>query len=119
MYVVKNYSIKKESIEDMVKGKRFNPSLEITFTDKTGTYTHKIGAGNSDYKDVYRENGITYLLTRNYGLSYVGLEVFKGNDKLGDIFLQSDWDIDEFLGKNGIEKAPYNIIKILDQYIEV
>ena len=116
MYRVKNYSIRKESIEDMIKGKRYNPGLELTFTDKTGTYTHKIGAGYSDNKDVYRENGITYLLTRNFGLNYVGLEVFKANEKLGEIFLQIDHDIEEILGS--INKAPYNIIKILDQYIE-
>ena len=115
---IRNYSIKKETIEDMIQGKKYNSCLEITFTDKTGTYTHKIGAGYGDYKDVYRENGITYLLTRNFDLEYVGLEIFRGVEKLGEIFLQADYEIKEILGENGIKKAPYNIIKILNQYVD-
>ena len=114
---IRNYMIKQESIGDMVKYGRFNPSPEFTFRDKTGVYTHKIGAGTADYKDVYRKHGVTYLLTRNYRLGYVGLEVFKGSENLGEIFLQIDYELDEILGKNGIRKAAYNIIKILDQYI--
>ena len=115
---IRNYSIKKESLEDMMQDKRYNPCLEITFTDKTGTYTHKISAGYSDYRDVYREKEVTYLLTRNFDLEYVGLEIFRGVEKLGEIFLQADYEIKEILGKNGIKKAPYNIIKILDQYVD-
>ena len=75
---VNNYKIQKESYDDMYDARRYNPSLEIVFTDKTGTHTHKIGAGLDDDLDVYREGPETYVLSRNFGLEYVGLEIFNG-----------------------------------------
>ena len=42
---INNYSINKESTEDMIKAGRFNPSLEIIFRDRSGQYTHKFATG--------------------------------------------------------------------------
>ena len=111
---VKNYIIQKESYDDMYKAGRFNPSLEVTFRDKVGIYTHKLSAGYSDDIEVYREHGEIYVLSRNRNLGYVGLEVFSGADIAGDMFLQGD-SVNEVLGHDDI--APFTIIRRMREYI--
>ena len=109
---IHNYITQQESYSEMTRNKRFNPCLEITFKDKSGKHTHKLFAGYSDVLDVYREGSITYVLSTNSGLEYVGLEVFEGAQKLGDVFLQG-YQIKEVLGS---KKAPHAVIKHLEQY---
>ena len=111
---VTKYKISKESFEDMCKARRFNPCLEITFRDKTGCNTHKISAGYRDEIDVYREHDETFVLSQNTGLGYVGLEVFTGCEKTGNIFLES-YNVAETLGRD--ELAPFTIIRRLMEYI--
>ena len=103
-----------ESWEDMNEAGRFNPSLELVFKDKAGKHTVKIGSGRSDYLDLYRDGKHTYLLSRNYGLDYVSLDIFEGNNHLGDVFVESHQMKD--YGVN-VDMAPYNIIKRLAEYI--
>ena len=114
MRKITNYNISKESIEDMVTAKRFNPCLQITFRDSSGAHTHKLSAGYEDEIHVYREHWDTFVLTQNFRLGYVGLEVFNGNDSIGDIFLQGD-DVTEILGKDDL--APFTIIRRLKDYV--
>jgi len=111
---INNYSVEKESLEDMHKAKRFNPCLEMTFRDKAGSHTHKLSAGYGDDIYVYREHGMTFVLTNNPRLGYVGLEVFKGNERVGDMFLEYHQVI-EVLGR--CDLAPYTIIRRLKEYI--
>ena len=105
-----NYNTGYESWDDMYEAQRYNRSLELTFKDKTGTHTHKISAGNSDSLDVYQEGSETFLLSRNYGLHYIGLEVFEGDALIGDVFFESG-AVDEL--KIKLSAAPYNLIKRL------
>jgi len=112
-----NYKVRKESLEDMCKAGRYNPALEITFKDKTGTHIVKVGAGYSDDLYVYQSMGEeTYVLSKNDSLEYVGLEVFEGDEQVWEMFLQNDWQIQETLGKKGLDLAPYNIIKSMLNY---
>ena len=111
---VKNFEVRKESIEDACRAGRFHPSLEIVFRDEAGIHTHKIGAGYSDELHVFREDGVTYVLARNNVLPYVGLEAFEGDDKVGDIFLQ-EHQVSEVLGRDDL--APITIIKRLQPYL--
>jgi hypothetical protein len=110
MRKITNYSISKEPIEDMIEAGRFNPCIQITFRDRRGVHTHKLGAGYKDDIHVYREHGDTFVLTRNCRLGYVGLEVFNGNESVGDIFLQGD-NVTEILGRDDL--APFTIIRRL------
>ena len=112
---VHNYQIRKESFEDMCKARRYNRSLEITFRDRTGVHTHKLGAGHSDILDVYRDGTETYVLSHNEGLGYFGLEVFEGNQKTGDIFVESH-QVKDLLGNETL--APFNAIKRMREYIQ-
>ena len=88
MKKVKSYIIAKESIEDHLKARRFNPCLEITFQDGKGSHTHKISAGYDDNIHVFHEERTTFVLSHNPRLDYVGMEVFKGREKVEDVFLQ-------------------------------
>jgi len=112
---VKKYTVSKESVEDMCKAKRFNPCLEITFRDKSGIHQHKIGAGYDDDIYVYRERRQTFILTQNPRLGYVGLEVFEGDVKIGECFLQSHQVI-EVLGRDDL--APITIVRRLSCYLQ-
>jgi len=114
MRKIHRYSIGKESTEDMIRAKRFNPCLEITFRDRSGQHTHKLSAGSDDDLDVYREGPETYILTTNPRLGYVGLEVFKGPDKTGEIFVV-EHQVIETLGREDL--APFNAIKRLREHI--
>jgi hypothetical protein len=111
---IHKYSIGKESIEDMIQAKRFNPSLEITFRDRSGQHTHKLSAGYDDDVDVYIEGPETYILSSNPKLGYIGLEIFEGAEKQGEIFLQEE-QVNEVLGRDDL--APFNAIKRLREHI--
>jgi hypothetical protein len=110
MRKINNYSINKESTEDMINAGRFNPCLEIIFRDRSGKHTHKLSAGYSDDIDVYRDDLDTFILSRNSRLGYVGLEVFEGAEKTGSIFLESH-QVKEVLGRDDL--APVNAIERL------
>jgi hypothetical protein len=47
-------------------------------------------------------------LSLNNCLGYAGLEVFKGEDVIGDVFLQGD-QVAEILGRSDV--APFTIIR--------
>ena len=105
-----NFKLEKESHEDMIEAGRWHPSLEIIFRDKCGTHKHKIGAGHNDEVYAFREAGETFVLSQNTGLGYVSLEVFKGDDQTGDIFIDSH-QVKETLGRDDL--SPPTIIKRL------
>jgi hypothetical protein len=110
----KRYTIQDESWDDMREAGRFNPMLEITFRDKSGIHTHKIGAGRSDDITVYREHGVTYVLTQNQSLGYIGLEAFESETQTADIFLEHH-QIKETIGRENL--APFTIIRRLKEFI--
>ncbi|WP_320043765.1 hypothetical protein [uncultured Desulfobacter sp.] len=114
MRKIRNYSISKESTEEMIQANRFNPSLEITFRDRSGQHKHKLSAGYGDDLDVYREGSETYILTTNPRLGYISLEVFAGADKTGEIFVE-EYQVIETLGCEDL--APFNTIKRLREHI--
>ncbi len=111
---VKKYTISKESFEDMYKAKRFNPCLKITFRDKNGIHHHKLSAGYDDDIYVYREHQQTFILTQNPRLGYVGLEVFEGDTKSADIFLEA-YHVIEVLARDDL--APFTMIGRLRNYL--
>ena len=111
---INNYRIFKETTEEMIAGGRFNPCLKITFVDRSGRHTHNLGSGYGDELHVYRNGDLTCVLSLNQRLGYVGMEVFKGADAIGDIFLQGDQVI-ETLGITDL--APFTIIRRLMEFI--
>lgn len=110
-----DYRIVNESYEDMVEAGRWHPSLEIIFRDKNGTHKHKIGAGHNDEVYAFREAGETFVLSQNTGLGYVSLDVFKGDEQTGDIFIDSH-QVKETLGRDDL--TPPTIIRRLMPHME-
>jgi hypothetical protein len=98
----------------MLDAGRYNPCLEITYRDRSGKHTHNLSAGYCDDIDVYRSGSETYILSRNPNLGYIGLEVFDGPDKTGEIFVGSE-QVEAVLGRGGL--ASFNAIKKLREYI--
>ncbi|WP_020586344.1 hypothetical protein [Desulfobacter curvatus] len=111
---IRNYSISKESTEEMSRAKRFNPCLKITFRDHSGQHSHKLMAGYDDDLDVYREGPETLVLAINARLGYIGLEVFEGANKTGEIFVE-EYQVIETLGRDDL--TPFNAIKRLREHI--
>ena len=109
-----NYRISKETAEEMIACGRYNPCLKITFVDRSGRHTHSLASGYADEIHVYRNADLTCVLSVNERLGYVGLEVFKGEDTVGDVFLKG-YQVTETLGKS--ELAPFTIIRRLLQFI--
>jgi len=111
---ISTFTIDKESFDDMIQAGRFNPCLEITFRDKNGQHVHKLGVGYDDVLDVYREGLETYVLSSHCGLGYIGLEIFEGSERIGEMFVEGH-EVKETLG--GENLAPFNIIKRLRRFI--
>ena len=111
-----NFKLEKESWEEMHEAGRWNPSLEVIFRDKTGNHRHKIGSGYSDDIHAYREADETYILSTHSGLGYIGLDAFKGNERIGEVFIDSH-QVEETVGKRGLDLAPHTIIRRLLPYL--
>lgn len=109
-----DYQLQKETFKDMAVAGRLNPCLEITFRDKRGQHTHKIGAGYSDDITAFRENGTTYVLCHNTALGYAGIEAFEGDEKTGDVFLQGD-ELLDLLGDQDLR--PVELVHELSVFI--
>lgn len=111
------FAVQKETYEEQSDAGRYNPGLVLLFRDKAGKHRMHISAGGRDIIDVYRHGEETYVLTKNRGLGYVGLEIFRGDEGAGDIFLQSEDEIHDILGHRGLDLADHNIIRRLSEYI--
>ena len=110
------FSTQHECLENQLAAGRLNPAIEIQYRDRTGRHTHIISAGSNDTLHVYREGACTYVLSINHLMEYVGLEIFEGSGKIGDIFL-SDHQTAHTIGPAALEMAPYTIIRRMSEYI--
>ena len=90
-----DYIINDETWEKQSEAGRYNPALEITYKIDGKEYTNTLGAGTSDNITVMVDKqGYIYVLTENRYLDYMGLEIFKEGENLGDMFLEgSMWDM--------------------------
>jgi hypothetical protein len=109
-----HFSIMNECLKDQLKARRHHPSLEITFRDKKGWHKHKILSGRADAIHVFRENGVTMVLSHNPRLEYAGLEAFEGDQKINDVFLTGSEMLAAF-GEDELE--PVRMIHVLKEWI--
>ena len=114
MNKVTHFIITNECLQDQLKARRHHPSLEITFRDKEGLHKHKISSGRTDEIHVFRENGVTMVLSRNPGLEYAGLEAFQGDEKINDVFLTGS-ELLAALGEDDLE--PARMIYVLKEWL--
>ena len=114
MRKVKSASFSHESWEEMTKAGRYNRARKLMYRDKKGAHAVTISAGDSDSVDVYREGSEVFVLSRNNNLGYIGLEVFKDGEAVGDVFFEGE----AAAGILGRGNPPsLSIIKRLSEYI--
>jgi len=72
-----------------------------------------IAAGRSDHVHVFRESTVLYVLSTNSTIGYIGLEIFDASsgEEYDNIFLQFQWEFEEYLGAKWSELTPLTIIK--------
>ena len=115
MKTIHNYKITHEGIENQIKAGRYNPSRVIIYKN----HSFLIGAGNADDISVFQEGDDLLILSINYRLEYIGLEIFnlKSFAQYGEMFLQSNYEIDEIIGKKAFDLSPMTIAKRMSNYI--
>jgi len=92
--------IQHETFRKQCDAQRCNPSLEVTFQDYLGrTYTHTLSAGDSDEIRGYQNFDEVLVFSRNDRIPYYGLQVFKQGEEIGEIFIQTDLDVKDIIGK--------------------
>ena len=113
MKTIHNYTFDLESLADQLEAKRYNPATELHRRDRKGKYKVTLGCGSSDDVSVYLDSGLMVVLTVNRSLDYCGIEVFKRDEMIGEMFLQTDFEISDVLGRKGLDYENITIAKIL------
>lgn len=100
--------------------KPHNPPPLLSYRTPKGRQVVEISAGTRDDVIVYRSVGDSdrYVFTRNHSLGYCGIEIFNiDGERVGDCFCQYEHELLERGLPNGLDHAPYTIVKTLAQYI--
>ncbi len=93
----------------------------VTYRDRTGIHKVEIETGhlyNADI-EIFREKGITYVLSWNPRFPYVGIEKFMGHDAKGKLFIHKKEAIEEILGEKGLDLTPMAMAKRLAKHLKV
>ena len=71
-----------------------------------------ISSGRSDHVYVFVESTAIYVLSINYRHEYIGYEVFDATsgEEYENIFLQYEWELDEYLGSRWKDLLPSTIV---------
>lgn len=81
----------------------YNPPLALFYGDKQVSI---IGAGNSDYIRLFRDGDDVVVYCDNDSLFYMAIEVIDADgDKIGDTFIDNDYDYNELAGLQPINRA--------------
>lgn len=102
----------------------YNPHENIVVHYRRRRYELKSGHGTRDAVDVFRRGDYYYVLSRNYGLPYVGMSTYDLStadhegmvEPYGSVFLQESERVEETLGKRGEDKSAAWIIRVLEEY---
>lgn len=92
-------------------------TVVLHYRDRSGKWNVELQCGTHDDVDVFREGCVTYVLTRNDRLGYVGVEGFENGKLEGDLFLQDSQAVNEVLGRRGLDLAPMTIVKRMREHL--
>ena len=78
-----------------------------------GSKAIPLGVGRSDHIHVFKESTVLYVLSTNSMLGYLGLEIFDAasGEEYEQIFLQYQWELEEYLGKEWEQMEPVAIVR--------
>jgi len=100
----------------MLSSDRFNKSLEIHYSNNGKIHIHKIGAGYTDRIHVYLRGNELVVLSVNEYLGYVSIEVFNGDGRVGEMFMQ-DYQMTEAFGTFDID--PDKMANLLYEHLSI
>lgn len=102
----------KESFDSQWAAKRLNPATEAHFRANRKSHVITLDSGDSDRIRFYREDEYFLVLSQNFGLHYIGLQVYNTDTKECEqsLFLSGD-DVDAFLGENAFDRADITLAK--------
>lgn len=122
----------KESEARASANRHYNFASVAIVRYKGRVYTLETGHGDGDDEYYWQEGRHVYALAVGHGIGYCGLSCFelgetpnefvpKPNrfdaDKVGEVFLQVDHEIESALGTRGIDLAPATIRRRLMEYL--
>lgn len=106
-----------------------NPHYNYVVPYRRGKVELESSAGTRDSVYAFRESDCLYLLSLNEDLQYIGLDSYIlydhptdfGNYKAivssGDVFLQTDEEIEQVVGKNAFQLKPNTIVRRIIPYM--
>jgi hypothetical protein len=116
---MQNVKIRLESEASRREGGRYNPASVALWDENCGRFAcrHRLilSAGDSDSLEFYREGNEVIALSLNTRLGYCGIQVYDETmgEQIGELFVQTDYEIADILGRKGVDLAPMTIAKRL------
>ncbi|MEK7499294.1 MAG: hypothetical protein AAB649_01670 [Patescibacteria group bacterium] len=109
----------------------YNPSHHILLPNKVELES---GHGDADEVHLFQENEYYYVLVRNTGIGYVGLQEYSASDVITrtfdgetvnylpalderSVFLQADYEVQEVLGENWEDLGDSDLLNALLEYL--
>jgi hypothetical protein len=110
-----------ETWDEQYLSGRINPALVADFQWKGGKHRFTLSSGRGDDITFFRDGELVVALSINYGLEYVGAQVYDiaKSDEVGDVFLDGPEKIEDCLGKTGLDLMKSTIAKrLLNRVLE-
>ena len=84
-----------------------------------GGVTYNLNAGTSDKIHVFTRSICIFVLTTNMSLGYIGLDAYESAepDPINTIFLHSEYQFSDYLGRNWRLLSPRAIVQRLVDYL--
>ena len=84
----------------------------LIYRDRTGKHSVEVNAGKLEKIEVFREGENTYVLSWNQAAGYVGVQVFRGQEELGEV-VQNKRGLESLIGRTGAYIPPLLIVKTM------
>jgi hypothetical protein len=111
------YGVGYETPAEQSRAGRYNPARTVEVTYKGRDVRMVVSSGTGDYLWVFACDDVIYVVTRNAGLGYCGLEAFNvSGERTGDVFVE-DYRTEEYLGEGGQDLSPGDLCRRLSEYL--
>ncbi len=104
---IKNYSLKRQPFMQPV----------LTYRDRRGKHSVEVNAGKLERIEVFRDGENTYVLSWNQAAGYMGVQVFRGLEELGEV-VQNQRGLESAVGNIGVYVPPLLIVKTMAREFE-
>jgi len=102
---LRGWKLDHESWDEAQRARRYNRAITLTYTHGSARHRVVLQAGEADEIDVLSDGNAVYVLTSNFGLGYVGLEVFPDGAREAEAFVQGS-EVEECLGESFWDLSP-------------